>query len=79
MRPFAIPKWPESLLRFRWWCLLLRSRRLGTHPMTPSMWRLWELVTKFQKLEERHSWLERPTVRICDLLLRPPPPPPSRV
>jgi hypothetical protein len=32
-----------------------------------------ELVAEFQRLEERHSWLERPVVRICDLLLRLPP------
>jgi hypothetical protein len=32
-----------------------------------------ELVAKFQKLEEQCSRLERPTMRICDLLLRPPP------
>jgi hypothetical protein len=31
-----------------------------------------ELVMKFQKLEEWHSQLERPAMRICDLLLRPP-------
>jgi hypothetical protein len=32
-----------------------------------------ELVDEFRKLEERHSQLERPGVRICDLLLGPPP------
>jgi hypothetical protein len=32
-----------------------------------------ELGAKFQKLEERRSQLERPAVRICDLLLGPPP------
>jgi hypothetical protein len=32
-----------------------------------------ELVAKFQKLEERRSQLERPVVRIYDLLLGPPP------
>jgi hypothetical protein len=32
-----------------------------------------ELVTKFQKLEEWRSRLERPAVRIYDLLLGPPP------
>jgi hypothetical protein len=32
-----------------------------------------ELVAKFQKLEERCSWLERPSARIYDLLLGPPP------
>jgi hypothetical protein len=31
-----------------------------------------ELVAKFRKLEERCSWLERPGVRIYDLLLGPP-------
>jgi hypothetical protein len=41
MRPSAILKWLESFPRFRWWCLLRRSRRLGAHPMTPSMWRFW--------------------------------------
>jgi hypothetical protein len=30
-----------------------------------------ELVAEFQRLEERHSRLERPTMRICDLLLGP--------
>jgi hypothetical protein len=32
-----------------------------------------ELVAKFQKLEERRSWLKWPTVRFCDLLLGLPP------
>jgi hypothetical protein len=32
-----------------------------------------ELVAKFQKLEEQCSRLERPAMRIYDLLLRPPP------
>jgi hypothetical protein len=32
-----------------------------------------ELVATFQKLEEQRSWLERPTVRIYDLLLGLPP------
>jgi hypothetical protein len=32
-----------------------------------------ELVAQFQKLEELCSWLERPGVRICDLLLGPSP------
>jgi hypothetical protein len=32
-----------------------------------------ELIAKFQKLEERRSRLEWPTVRMCDLLLGPPP------
>jgi hypothetical protein len=32
-----------------------------------------ELAAEFQNMGERWSWLERPTVRICDLLLRPPP------
>jgi hypothetical protein len=32
-----------------------------------------ELVTKFQKVEDRRSWLERPTARIYDLPLGPPP------
>jgi hypothetical protein len=32
-----------------------------------------ELVAQFRKLEELCSWLERPSVRICDMLLRPPP------
>jgi hypothetical protein len=32
-----------------------------------------ELVVEFQKLEERRSYHERYTVRICDLLLGPPP------
>jgi hypothetical protein len=31
-----------------------------------------ELVAEFRKLEERCSWLERPSVRIYDLLLAPP-------
>jgi hypothetical protein len=31
-----------------------------------------ELVAKFQRLEQRRSWLERPTTRICDLLHGPP-------
>jgi hypothetical protein len=31
------------------------------------------LVAEFQKLEERCSRLERPVVRICNLLLDPPP------
>jgi hypothetical protein len=30
-----------------------------------------ELVANFQRLEELCSWLERPSVRIYDLLLRP--------
>jgi hypothetical protein len=28
-----------------------------------------EMVAEFQKKEERHSLLERPGTRICDLLL----------
>jgi hypothetical protein len=32
-----------------------------------------ELVAKFQKLDERSSQLERPAMRIYDLLLGPPP------
>jgi hypothetical protein len=32
-----------------------------------------ELAAEFLKLEERHSWLERSAVRICDLLLGLPP------
>jgi hypothetical protein len=32
-----------------------------------------ELVTKFQKVEDRCSWLEWPTARIYDLPLGPPP------
>jgi hypothetical protein len=32
-----------------------------------------ELAVEFWKMEERCLWLERPTVRICDLLLGPPP------
>jgi hypothetical protein len=32
-----------------------------------------ELVTEFQKMEDRRSWLERPTTVICDLLLGLPP------
>jgi hypothetical protein len=31
-----------------------------------------ELVAKFWKLEERHSCLEKPSTRICNLLLGPP-------
>jgi hypothetical protein len=31
-----------------------------------------KLAAEFQKMEERWSWLERPVVRICDLLLGPP-------
>jgi hypothetical protein len=30
-----------------------------------------ELVVKFRRLEEWHSWLELPITRICDLLLGP--------
>jgi hypothetical protein len=33
---------------------------------------LGELVVEFQRLEEWHSRLEWPAMRICDLLLRPP-------
>jgi hypothetical protein len=32
-----------------------------------------ELVAEFQKMEERHSWLEQPTTGIYDMLLGPPP------
>jgi hypothetical protein len=32
-----------------------------------------ELGTEFQKAEDRRSWLERPTTRVCDLLLGAPP------
>jgi hypothetical protein len=32
-----------------------------------------ELAAEFQKLVERHSWIERPATRICNLLLGPPP------
>jgi hypothetical protein len=32
-----------------------------------------ELVAKFQMVEDWHSQLDWPTVRICDLLLVPPP------
>jgi hypothetical protein len=32
-----------------------------------------EPAAEFQKMEEQRSWLERPAVRICDLLLGPPP------
>jgi hypothetical protein len=32
-----------------------------------------ELVTEFQRLEKRRSWLKQPGARICDLLLGPPP------
>jgi hypothetical protein len=31
-----------------------------------------ELAAEFQKMEDRHSQLERPTMMICDLLPRPP-------
>jgi hypothetical protein len=34
---------------------------------------LGELVVEFWKLEKRRSQLERPAMRICDLLLGPPP------
>jgi hypothetical protein len=32
-----------------------------------------ELVTEFQWLEKRRSWLKQPSARICDLLLGLPP------
>jgi hypothetical protein len=64
------------------------ARELGTHPMAVSFAMEFmlgrspdkifrvdvvdELVAEFRKLEERRSWLERPGVRICDLLLGPP-------
>jgi hypothetical protein len=32
-----------------------------------------KLTTEFQKMEDRCSWVERPAVRICDLLPAPPP------
>jgi hypothetical protein len=32
-----------------------------------------ELVAKFRRQEELCSWLEGPSMRICDLLLGPPP------
>jgi hypothetical protein len=32
-----------------------------------------ELVAEFQRLEEQRSWLERPVMRICDMLHGPPP------
>jgi hypothetical protein len=32
-----------------------------------------ELAVEFWKQEEQRSWLERPSARICDLLLGPPP------
>jgi hypothetical protein len=32
-----------------------------------------EVATEFQKAEDRRSRLERPAVRVCDLLLGPPP------
>jgi hypothetical protein len=31
-----------------------------------------ELVAKFWRLEDQRSWLERPSVRICDLVVGPP-------
>jgi hypothetical protein len=32
-----------------------------------------ELAAKFQKMEDRCSWLQWPITRVCDLLLGPPP------
>jgi hypothetical protein len=32
-----------------------------------------ELAAKFQKMEDRRSWLQWPITRVCDLLLGPPP------
>jgi hypothetical protein len=32
-----------------------------------------ELSIEFKRMEDQHSWLERPATRICDLLLGPPP------
>jgi hypothetical protein len=46
--------------------------RLGRSPSnTFHVEVMHELATEFQKMEDRRSWLERPTVTICVLLLGP--------
>jgi hypothetical protein len=46
--------------------------RLGRSPSdTFHVEVMHELATEFQKMEDRRSWLERPTERICVLLLGP--------
>jgi hypothetical protein len=71
--PSATLRWPSSLPRYRWQCLLPHISCSGARA-AETFWVevVDELVAEFRKKEDRWLHLEKPDVRVCDLILGPP-------